>query len=88
MDTIKLCWAYFRNLLGTLLLLAPIFLAAWVFQMALDIHGGLGLAFAGAFAVLLLFRGYWRMWAIFFPAVFRMARPMLVDLLRMAVRRN
>ena len=82
MDAIKLCWLYFRNALGTILLLWPLALAAWVFHMALGLGdaGGLWLAILGAGAVLVFFRSYWRLWAIFFPEVWRSARPLMGDL--------
>ncbi len=88
-QTIKLCWSYFRNALGAILLLWPLALAAWVFYMALGLGdaGGLWLAVLGAGAVLVFFRSYWRLWAIFFPEVWRMARPLMGDLLQMVVRR-
>lgn len=61
MNTIKLYWSYFRNILGTLLLIWPIFLAAWVFHLAMGLgdSGGMLLGLAGAGAVLVFFRSYW-----------------------------
>lgn len=87
MNTIRLYWAYFRNLLGTALLLAPIILAVWVFQLALRGGSGWILSTCGALAVLLLFRRHWRLWAVFFPAAFRWLRPILSDLWTLARRR-
>jgi len=89
MDTIKLCWLYFRNILGAVSLLWPIALAAWVFHAALQLGdaGGLWLSILGAGAVLVFFRSYWRLWAIFFPEVWRSARPLVGDLSQMAVGR-
>ena len=82
MDAIKLCWLYFRNALGAILLLWPLALAAWVFHAALQLGdaGGLWLAILGAGAVLVFFRSYWRLWAIFFPEAWRSARPLMGDL--------
>lgn len=34
MHTLELYWSYFRNTLGTLILLLPFFFAAWVFHLA------------------------------------------------------
>lgn len=82
MDCIKLYWSYFRNTLGTLILLLPLFLAAWVFHLAMGLGNGSGdiwMGIMGAGAVLLLFRKQWRLWAILFPGLWRMARPFLGD---------
>ena len=89
MNTIKLYWSYFRNILGTLLLIWPIFLAGWVFHLAMSLgdSGGLLLGLFGAGAVLVFFRSYWRYWAVLFPAIWRWASPIMADLLDGAVRR-
>jgi hypothetical protein len=89
MNTIKLFWLYFRNALGTIALLWPIALAAWVFHMALGLGdaGGIWLGVLGAGAVLVFFRSYWRYWAILFPAAWQWASPHVGDLLLRANRR-
>ena len=87
MDTINLYWSYFRNTLGTLFLLSPIFLAAWVFHLALGLGNGpsdIWMGIMGAGAVLVFFRNpFWRMWAIFFPEVWRRARSIRGDVARL-----
>ena len=80
MQTIELYWSYFRNILGTLILLLPFFIAAWVFHLALGLGDGPGdiwMGIMGAGAVLLLFRKQWRLWVILFPALWRAAKPIV-----------
>jgi hypothetical protein len=86
MQTIRLYWSYFRNTLGTLILLLPFFIAAWVFHLALGLGNGPGdiwMGIMGAGAVLLLFRKQWRLWGILFPELWRMARPLLSHIARL-----
>ena len=86
MHPLKLYWSYFRNTLGTLILLLPFFLAAWVFHLALGLGNGPGdiwMGVMGAGAVLLLFRKQWRLWVILYPELWRMARPILGDVARL-----
>ena len=85
-QTIKLYWGYFRNTLGTLILLLPFFLAAWVFHLAMGLGNGSGdiwMGIMGAGAVLLLFRKQWRLWVILFPELWGMARPIFGSLFHM-----
>ena len=82
MHTLKLYWSYFRNTLGTLILLLPFFLAGWMFHLAMGLGNGSGdvwMGIMGAGAVLLLFRKQWRLWAILFPELWRLAQPLLSD---------
>ncbi len=83
MHPLKLYWSYFRNTLGTLILLLPFFIAAWVFHLALGPGNGpidIWMGIMGAGAVLLLFRKQWRLWVILSPELWRMARPFLGNL--------
>ena len=87
MQTVKTYWSYFRNTLGTLILLLPFFLAAWVFHLAMGLGNGSGdvwMGVMGAGAVLLLFRKQWRLWVILFPELWRMVRPLLSHVARLA----
>lgn len=86
MHNIKLYWSYFRNTLGTLILLLPFFIAAWIFHLSMGLGNGSGdiwMGIMGAGAALLLFRKQWRLWAILFPELWRMARPLLSHVARL-----
>lgn len=87
MQTVKTYWSYFRNTLGTLILLLPFFLAAWVFHLAMGLGNGSGdiwMGIMGAGAVLLLFRRQWRLWVILFPELWRLAARFAPDLVAFA----
>ncbi len=85
-QTIKLYWSYCRNVLGTLILLLPFFIAAWVFHLAMGLGNGpmdIWMGIMGAGAVLLLFRKQWRLWVILFPGLWRAGKPVFASLLHM-----
>ncbi|MDE2252700.1 MAG: hypothetical protein KGL42_00275 [Betaproteobacteria bacterium] len=91
MHYIKQAWSLLRWAWFLVLLLWPLALAAWVFHLALGLHTGpmdYWMGFLGFMAILLLFRGFWKPWIVFFrraaPAVWRFAINLSADLRRLA----
>ena len=91
MHYIKQAWMLIRWAWFLVLLLWPLVLAVWVFHLALGLHTGpmdYWMGFLGFMAILLLFRGFWKPWIVFFryaaPAVWQFATNLSADLYRLA----
>ncbi len=91
MHYIKQAWSLLRWAWFLVLLLWPLALAAWVFHLALGLHTGpmdYWMGFLGFAAILVLFRGFWRPWIVFFgratPMLWRFTINLSGDLCRLA----
>ncbi|SCC93611.1 hypothetical protein THIX_30839 [Thiomonas sp. X19] len=82
--TIKNSWSYARLTLHIVILLSPFALAAWVFHAAVSNHLGGTLGVFGAAAVLLVFRRWWRQWAVLIAALWRLVARLAPDLVAFA----
>ncbi|SCC91702.1 hypothetical protein THIX_100006 [Thiomonas sp. X19] len=82
--TLKRTWHDARLALHIAILLSPFALAAWVFHAAVSNKLGVALGVFGAAAVLLVFRRWWRQWAVLIAALWRLGGRLAPDLVAFA----
>uniref|UniRef100_E6PKL6 Uncharacterized protein n=1 Tax=mine drainage metagenome TaxID=410659 RepID=E6PKL6_9ZZZZ len=82
--TLKRTWHAARLTLHIAILLSPFALAAWVFHAATSNNLGVPLGVFGALAVLLLFRRWWRQWAVLISEAWRLGVRLAPDLVAFA----